>query len=322
MNEAPLISVILPIYNVAEELQRCMDALFAQTYANLEFVLVDDGSTDGSARLCDRLAAADRRVVVLHKPNGGVSDARNSGLARARGAYITWVDPDDTVDVDCIAYLYALIRKYGTGMSICQHRVWRGGRVIREYGQSGDAALPARECVERMLYHDGIDTSAWGKLYAAALFKAIGYPVGRQFEDIATTYRLMMRAERIAVGRESKYNYILRDASIVNSAFNPHKLDLLEMTDGMAHEVAKTWPELSDAALRRRVYARFSTLNQMLDTDEFPEVRREIIRFIRTNGPAIFRNPKTPRRDRLALLALSLGYPVYRWAWKACRRAM
>lgn len=389
-DKAALISAILPVYNIAGYLPACMDSLFRQTYGNLELILVDDGSTDGSGALCDEYAKADQRVVVYHKPNGGLSDARNYGIARARGAYITCVDPDDYVDADYIEYLYDLVRKYNVKLAICQHRVWHNGKVIHEYGKveknkpiteenadqssgfprlaehngkpihgyrktnevkpaakdsieqssippqpagqpdkalqknTNDAdttppssLLPAMVCIERMLYHDVIDTSAWGKLYAAELFRGIEYPVGKQFEDIATTYKLMMRAGEVAVGWESKYNYILRDTSIVNSAFNPRKLDLLEMTDGMAREVIETWPELSDAALRRRVYARFSTLNQMLDSDECPEERREIIHFIRDNARAILRNPKAPRRDKLAILTLSLGYPVYRRVWKA-----
>ena len=316
-----LISVILPVYNIAPFLPACMDSLLTQTYRNLELILVDDGSTDGSAALCDGYAEADARVTAWHKANGGLSDARNYGIARAHGAFITCVDPDDYVDADYVAYLYGLIQKYGAKLSVCQHRVWRDGRVLHEYGATGDARLSAKACVERMLYHDVIDTSAWGKLYAAELFDGVQYPVGRLFEDIATTYKLMMRAGEVAVGWESKYNYMLRESSIVYSAFNPRKLDLLEMTDGMAREVAEAWPELSGAALRRRVYARFSTLNQMLDTRDCPEARRDILRFIRRHAWAILRDAKAPRRDKLAILALSMGFPVYRRVWKAYRGA-
>lgn len=318
---APLISVLLPIYNVAACLPKCMTSLFAQTYSNLEIILVDDGSTDGSGELCDEYAAADPRVVVCHKPNGGVSDARNYGVAQARGEYITFVDPDDYVDADYVEYLYHLIQKHAAKMAVCQHRVWHDGRVVSEYGKYAESTvLFAKDCIERMLYHDVIDTSTWGKLYAAELFQGIEYPFGKQFEDIAKTYKLMMRAGEIAVGWESKYNYVQRGTSIVNCVFNPHKLDLLEATDGMTRDVVATWPDLADAALRRRVYARFSTLNQMLYTREYPEKRREIIRFIRENAGAILKNPKAPRRDKLAIAALSLGYPVYRRVWSAYKK--
>ena len=320
MHETSLISVILPVYNIVGYLPKCMESLYGQTYSNLELVLVDDGSTDGSGALCDDCARADRRVVVYHKANGGLSDARNYGIERARGAYIACVDPDDYVETDYIGYLYGLIQKHGAKMSVCQHRVWRSGRVFCDYGRPGEAVLSPKESIERMLYQDVMNTSAWGKLYRAELFRDVKYPVGKWFEDIATTYKLMMRAGTIAAGWESKYNYVLRDTSIVNCAFNPRKLDLLEMTDAMGREVVETWPDLADAVLRRRVYARFSTLNQMLDTRECPEARRGIIRFIRENAGAVLKNPRAPRRDKLAIVALSLGYPAYRLALKAYRK--
>lgn len=319
-DENPLVSVILPVYNIAEYLPVCMDSLFAQTYANLELILVDDGSTDGSGRLCDEFAQSDPRVMVFHKPNGGLSDARNYGVSKAHGAYITFVDSDDYVDVDYVDYLYQLIVRYSVQMSVCQLRVSRNGRLSDAHKASMDEMLSSRQCIEKMLYHDKVDASACAKLYSASLFKGIGFPLGKQFEDIATTHKLMMRAGSIAVGYEEKYTYVMRADSIVNIAFNPHKLDLLEMTDGMAREVEEVWPDLKDATLRRRVYARFSTLNQMLDTQEYPEERQAIIHFIRENARAILHDPKAPKRDKLAILTLSLGYTVYRWVWKAYMR--
>ena len=117
----PLISVVLPIYNIESYLDRCMEAVLNQTYSNLEILMVDDGSPDGCPQICDRYAEQDSRVRALHKENGGLSDARNYGIARARGEYITCIDPDDYVDPDYVEYLYRLIDKYETRMSICQH---------------------------------------------------------------------------------------------------------------------------------------------------------------------------------------------------------
>ena len=118
--KTPLISVVLPIYNIEAYLDRCMEAVLGQTYRNLEILMVDDGSPDGCPAMCDAYAAKDPRVIALHKENGGLSDARNYGIARARGEYITCIDPDDYVDADYVEYLYGLIDKYGTKMSICQ----------------------------------------------------------------------------------------------------------------------------------------------------------------------------------------------------------
>ena len=315
MNQ-PLISVILPVYNVEAYLPHCMESLFAQQYPNLEFVLVDDGSGPECAALCDEIAARDARAVVYHKPNGGLSDARNYGIRRARGAYITCVDPDDYVDEDYISVLYDLVVQFGTAMSVCQHYVHLPNGKVQRLGGEGAERMDAETCISRMLYHDVIDTSAWAKLYRRDLFDGIEYPVGKLFEDIGTTYRLMMKSGEIAVGYAPKYHYIIRPGSIVTGAFNEKKLDLLELTDRMAADVTAAFPALAGAALRRQVYARFSTLNQML-SQEPTEMRDEIIRFICAHADKILRDPKAPRRDKLAIRALKLGFPAYRSLWLA-----
>lgn len=320
--DTPLISVILPIYNIEQYLPKCMDSLFGQTYNNLEFVMVDDGSKYECAKHVDGYLNKDARVVVYHKENGGLSDARNYGIIRAKGEYITCVDPDDFVDEDYIEYLYHILKKYNAKMSIAQHRVRYDNGSIKEYGVPGDERMETKKCLERMLYHDVIDTSAWGKLYHHSLFDTVKYPKGKLFEDIATTYRLMMQCEYIAVGYESKYNYIFHDHSIVNGIFTPAKFDLLEMTDNMAVEVVKQYPELKEAVLRRQVYARFSTLNQMLEIKEYKDERKEIISFIKKNSGCVLQNKKTPKRDRAAIYILRISYRIYRAVWLKYRNKL
>lgn len=311
----PLISVVLPIYNVEAYLPVCMNSLLNQTYDNLEFIMVDDGSKKTCADMCDSYLKQDTRIVVHHKENGGLSDARNYGIDRAKGDYITCVDPDDYVDDDYIEYLYRLLTKYKARMSIAQHRVKYDNGSVRENGRLGDELIETETCIERMLYHDTIDTSAWAKLYHRSLFEKVRYPRGRLFEDIATTYKLMMQCDYIAVGYESKYNYIFHDNSIVNGTFKPAKLDLIEMTDQMAVDVVKRYPGLKKAALRRQVYSRFSTLNQMLNVDGYLSERKEIVDFIKANKKTIMRDTRAPKRDKLALSILAISFRLYRLCW-------
>ena len=318
MTEKPLISVIVPVYNVEKYLPKCMEMLLSQTYPDLEIVLVDDGSPDGSAALCDEYAAKERRVCVYHKPNGGLSDARNYGIERAKGEYITCIDADDYPDRDYVEYLWQLLCENDVKMSICQLRVQTSGGKNLDQGRPGSEVLDNKTCIKRMMYHDVIDTTACAKLYHRSLFENVRYPVGRYFEDIGTTYELMLLCEKIAVGYESKYNYIYRDDSIVNSAFNPRKLDLLDMTDKMAADVSSVYPDLEGAVLRRRVYARFSTLNQMFNVTDPEDIRKreEIIAFILENSDAVAADPLTPSRDRMAIRALKPGFGVYKKLWK------
>ena len=320
--EKPLVSIILTIYNIEHYLPKCMDSLFRQTYENLEFIMVDDGSKEECAKLVDEYQAKDARVVVYHKKNGGLSDARNYGIKHARGKYITCVDPDDYVDDDYVEYLYTILMKFNAKMSIAQHRVRYDNGSVKENGTKGNERISTERCLERMLYHDVIDTSACSKLYHYSLFETVQYPDGRLFEDIATTYKLMMQCEYIAVGYESKYNYVFHDKSIVNSDFRPAKFDLLEMTDRMASDVVKRFPKLEDAVLRRQVYARFSTLNQMLNTTEYRAEKKEIIKFIKNSKWKILRNPNAPKRDKIAILLLSISAATYKYIWLSYRNSI
>lgn len=313
--ETPLISVILPVYNVEVYLERCIKSVCEQTYKNLEILLIDDGSTDSSGVICDNYAEEDKRIRVFHKKNGGLSDARNYGIKNASAEWVSFIDSDDFVDRDYIQYLFELIVKYDTDMSICQHRVCFENGKQKEYGTNGDILLTNKKCIEKMLYHDVIDTSAWGKLYRTRLFNEVQYPKGKLFEDIATTYALMLQCKDIAVGLESKYNYILRKNSIVYGSFNPKKLDLLEMTDQMARNVLNYYPDLEKAVMRRRVYARFSTLNQMLNIENYEKEKKNIIEFVKKNSRNVFWNIKTSSRDKIAIILLFIDYKLYKNIW-------
>ena len=306
----PLISVILPIYNVAQFLPRCIESVCSQTYDNLEIILVDDGSPDDCGDICDKYAEKDNRIVVVHKQNGGLSDARNKGAEIANGEYITFIDSDDYVTDTYVEYLYSLIEKYHTRMSLCTHTVVfeKGNNII--YGNGKDEVLTTEICLERMLYDDVINTSAWAKLYETEMVRKFPYPVGKLFEDIATTYKFFMECGTIACGYKSQYFYMLRSSSIVYQKFNMKKLELLEMTDIMAN------PQLKTAIRRRQLYARFSTLNQFQNVNGYKNEKKELISYIRKNKDCVIKNSKAPKRDKLAVIALSFGYPVYKLCWK------
>ena len=310
-----LISVIVPVYNVESYIEKCLDSLLNQSFISYEILTIDDGSTDNSGVICDAYSQKDNRIKVFHKENGGLSDARNYGLLKARGQYITFIDSDDYVDRDYLEYLYDLLHEYNTQVSVCQLRVILENGRIKDRGTRGKNVLTGKECLEEMLYHGIVDTTACAKLYKIELFNDIKYPTGKQFEDISTTYKFFLKCNRVAVGYETKYNYVYRSSSIVNCSFNPQKLDLIDMTDAMGEEVFKSYPDLMPAIQRRRVYSRFSTLNQMLHTEQYSEEKNELISFIKSNGKMVINDPKTPIRDRLAILLLNVSYRLYKTVW-------
>lgn len=316
-----LVSVIVPVYNVEKYLDRCMKSILGQTYSNLEIILVDDGSIDKSSIICDKYKEIDERVRVIHKDNGGLSDARNVGIDISTGNYITFIDSDDSVERDMIEYLLQLIKRYNTKMAICSHNVvFYEGEFIKSLGNNKEEILSAKECIEKMLYHKNVDTSAWAKLYHSSLFNDIKYPKGKLFEDIGTTYKFFLKSKFIACGYKSKYNYYVRSNSIVTGNFSIRKLDLLEMTDRMGEDVLSIFPELEKSVLRRRIYARFSTLNQMINVVNYKKEKKEIISFIKRNGYKILLNFSVPIRDKVAIILLYINEHLYEFCWKKIKK--
>ncbi|WP_281165716.1 glycosyltransferase family 2 protein [Liquorilactobacillus sicerae] len=320
MQIKPLISVIIPIYNVSQYLGHCLESVLAQTYQNLEVILVDDGSTDESGKIADEYAQKDPRFKVIHQTNGGLSNARNKGISVAKGEYLTFIDSDDYVTRDYVEYLFNLLAKnnFKSKLAICSIKnVFEETGVQKSDENGQEVVLTGKKCIEKMCYQDLVDTCAYAKLGAKELYDKVKFPEGYIFEDIATTYQLFDLCETVACGFNAKYYYIVRQGSIVRSSFNRKKLELLPMTDKMAHFVKEHYPDLAAAALRRQVYARFSTLNQILADPQanIPQEQKKILLFLKKHRQEVMQDPKAPRRDKIAYQMLQLGLPFYRFSW-------
>lgn len=312
----PLISVVVPVYNVEKYLNRCLDSIVSQTYHNLEIILVDDGSTDSSLEICEEYAKKDTRIRVFHKENGGVSDARNYGIDYSRGEYVTFVDSDDKVTDDYVEFLWKLTENGKYKMSVCSlYNLYTDSNRVVTKGNRTRELLSAKQCIEKMCYDDEVDTCVYAKMMYRDLFQTIRFPKGKWFEDIGTIYRLFEENTEIACGFSPKYYYCIRPDSIVTGSFSEKKLDMLEMTDQMANFVNEKYPDLKLATLRRQVYARFSTLNQMANVDNMDEVKNELISFIHSHAKEVINNRKAPRRDKLAIISLRMGYRFYKRLW-------
>lgn len=315
MNE-PLISIVIPVYNVENYIFKCLKSITNQTYKNIEVIMINDGSTDNSRKICDVFVKDDSRFKIFDKINGGLSDARNFGVEKSKGKYITFVDSDDYVDDDYVEYLYRIIKRNGVRMSICQHRTLFNNGKVEGHSYHGVEKISSENALRRLLYSNEIDTSAWAKLYEAKMFDDIAFPFGKLFEDIATTYKFIMKSSYIAVGNQEKYNYVYRSKSIVNGKFNLKKLDLIEMTNGMGKDVVKKYPSLKKGTIRRNVYAEISTLNQFDNVQKYKGVKKNIIKQIRRDGYKVLVDPNSPLRDKMAISLIYLGYPIYIIFWK------
>lgn len=227
MKNQPLVSVIVPCYNVEQYLPKCIESIINQTYENLEVWLVDDGSLDRCREICDEYAAKDKRIKVIHKQNGGLADARNVALDVMAGEYVVCVDSDDYISPTHIEGLYNLIEKYDAQVSVNSSCSFFEGTTPFPTIKSGvdtvfDTGLKA---VEAMFYQEQFDTNAWGKMYKANLFYGVRYPKGLLFEDLPTTYKLLLKSDKVVFNNEQSYFYLLRKNSIEGAAFSPRKLD-------------------------------------------------------------------------------------------------
>ena len=247
----PLVSIIVPVYNVKPYLNRCVNSLLGQSYQNMELLLVDDGSTDGSETLCDEYAAQDVRVRVLHKKNGGLSDARNAGVDAAKGEYLSFVDGDDWVSPYYIENLYRALEQAGADFSAsCFEEVFEGQPVQSVPTERLEAfeILSREECLRRILYQEGMEVTTPTKLYKRALFEGVRYPVGKLYEDIPVAYEVTKRAHKAAHIANRDYYYFQRGSSIQNMAFNPRKLDSVRHCHALMENVKRDFPRLSRAA--------------------------------------------------------------------------
>lgn len=312
-----LITVVVPIYKVEKYLKKCIDSIIKQTYKNLEIILVDDGSPDKCPQICDEYAKKDSRIKVIHKENGGLSDARNVGIDIAKGEYITFVDSDDYIDPEYIELLYKTIKKDKSDMAISSHKVIYENGTVLEKATKEESILKPKEVLKRILYDDGIDLSAWAKLYKIELFKEIRYPKGRLFEDAATTYKLVDKCEKISIISRSTYNYIIRGNSITNINFSEKKMDLIISTEEMCNYIKKKYPDLEEAANRRLMYACLSTLTQLVKSNEKNEnAEKKLYGYIKQNSKMILRDKNVPKRDKIAIISTKFGLGFYKIIWK------
>ena len=265
VSKMPLISIIVPVYNVENYLRKCIDSLISQTYKNLEIILVDDGSQDKCPNICDEYKDKDSRIVVIHKNNGGLSDARNFGIKYSCGKYVTFVDSDDYVENDYIEYLYNLLKEENTIISVCGHYICYDEKKIKK-NASFTKKIDKVSALNDILYDKEVDLSSWGKLYSKELFDDISFPKGKIFEDTATTYLLFDKCNYISVGEKCKYYYVLRNNSITTTDFNLKKMELIEMTKKMCNLIEKKYPELKSGCKRRLMWAYLSTYIKIIYT--------------------------------------------------------
>ncbi len=246
-NSACLVSIVVPVYNVEKYLKKCLNSIQKQTYKNLQIILVDDGSTDNSGKICDEYAKGDKRIEVIHKKNGGLSSARNAGIDKCSGEYIALVDSDDYIQKNMIGSLCRCCQKYAADIGCTNKvRVKSNGKKAPDFTSKEEQCLTNKEALRLMLV--SYDPSAWDKIYRRELFDGIRFPEGKLYEDIATIPKLILKAKKVCYDGKVGYYYMQNDDSIVHKDFTRNKLDYIKHTKWLVKFIKDNAPELIEEA--------------------------------------------------------------------------
>lgn len=306
---SPLVSVVVPVYNIETLVEACVQSILGQSYAHLEIILVDDGSTDRSGSICEAIAQTDDRVRVLTKVNGGLSDARNHGIRHAVGALITCVDGDDMIARDYVAALMRpLIETDADLSSIGFLRVLEG--YVDARTDTPDATYefwPREVALERLFLQDGLTTSAWGKMYRSNAFDGIEYPVGSIHEDLPVTYKLVSRARAVAGINSVGYFYVQRRGSITGRADYGRRVEAVRFAEEAVEFCRLEEPNLVGAAKARAMMECAYIISQVPRLADLRDLDPVVPGTIRSYRGDVLRYRRTPKAQKLTALISFAG---------------
>ena len=309
----PKISVIIPVYNVGKYLKRCIDSIIQQNYDNLEIILVDDGSSDNSGKICDEYAVIDKRIIVIHKSNGGLSDARNRGLDICTGKYISFVDSDDWIEKDF--YKFAVNNLGENDLLIFDYYLTDGKNKKCINTLSKSCKLTVGECLLE-LSKANIQSYAWNKLYKRELFLSIRFPKGRNYEDQAIMHLIVHNCNRIKYFNKAFYNYYQNQNSITHTVNLKNYRDFLYVNILRGRFLKKNYPEIYEYHLST-IYAAIAKLCWLYHNDEKYKSRYEFLRkFILARLKANWFNSKISYRSKVKMFLCFFDLNIIKLLYK------
>ena len=310
-----LISVIVPIYGVEEYLSKCIDSIINQTYKNLEIILVDDGSPDKCPDICDAFEKKDARIKVIHKKNGGLSDARNAGIDIAKGEYFVFIDSDDWVETTMVEHLLDACKKYNVKLAACGRYITDGTVINGTAYEGTEGVYSPEEALNEILSGKSLDVAAWDKIYARNLFEEIRFPVGENNEDIAVFYKIVDLAGRVAHTGTSEYFYRSRPGSITKLKYSTDARKIIEKNlNSIEKFLDKEYPSCMPSFYRYKTMNIYALLNKYIKcegtkkTQEFEHLMNEF----RKNKSYFFNDDQTPSKEKkIAIMILLHLYNPY-----------
>ena len=309
-----MVSVIIPAYNVEQYVERCVYSVTKQTYRNLEIILVDDGSTDCTGIICDKLAKEDNRISVIHKTNGGLSDARNAGIDVSRGEYISFVDSDDYITSDMLEHMMNAMCE--TDISMVVVGFWKQSGDAREYcGPTTERVVSSEEALKNIYIGHEIYPASWNKLYRRALFTNNRFAVGMINEDSEIITKLLMECNRVALVSKPLYIYMIREGSITQSSFSSKDYNGIKAYRTAVDVCKKRKKSLLPYARYYETSRIYNTYIELVTSDERMIKYRFLLRvnlFVRTIACLLSTGLWEQFRIEMMIYLLSslIGYPA------------
>lgn len=307
------ISIIVPVYKVEKYLKKCVDSIIAQTFTDIEIILVDDGSPDDSGKICDEYAVQDKRIKVIHKENGGLSSARNAGIEMAKGKYLGFIDSDDYIAEDMFEILYDQLLDYDADIATIGMIDVYENKETKVNNLKLVEVLDQKDAIKAVLDSTDVYAYAVNKLYKKELFDTVRYPIGKIVEDAFIIMDLLLQCDRIVTNTEQKYYYYRRNDSITGLSFSTKNFDVIEAWEKNGELVKNAYPELSDSIHRRICWAYFDVLDKIAisDNSESKEIRKPLVKFLKSKFMFVMKNPIFTKSRKLSMLALMISNLCY-----------
>ena len=313
----PIISVIVPVYNVEVYLRKCLDSIQKQTFDALEILVIDDGSTDGSKLIAEDVAKNDARIKVYSKLNGGLSSARNYGIEKATTDYLVFVDSDDYIDPDMIEMLYTNLLQENADISMCTIYDMYPGIPAKQNTDIRRIVVNNEEAIRIVFEAKITSVYAVAKLYKKTLFDNVKYPVGKIAEDAFVIVDILDQCKKVVIQTVKKYYYIHRQNSITTSSFRKNNCDVIDAYQRNYEIITAKYPRLQEVAQMRICWAHFYVLDKLAVAEEGDKaIEDRVVRYLRNNWIFILKNKCFNKSRKIALCVLLIS----RWGYKQLTR--
>lgn len=276
----PLISIIVPVYNVEDYLDRCVESIVNQTYTNIEIILVDDGSTDSSGKKCDEWEGKDNRIVVIHKTNGGQAEARNFGLVKSKGNYIGFVDSDDCICKTMFEDLLHILVQNEADVVGCGRIVFDENNIPNFNHNNSESRIIVfnqKEALKDLITENHFQSTVWNLLVKASIAKSVQFEVGKIHEDILWPFRVFLKSQTMVYTSRCYYAYFQRSDSTMNKKYSSKRFDALDALQTRANEIKEVNPDLYWNANRAYLGAcmfHYQSLCRQPKSEEYLEYKR------------------------------------------------